>query len=154
MTALRGVHKTRTQNQQTVTCKRELPGVAVAGGGRKEDDVSLLITKFKVERVNSQTVPSSLVYHHSILHVVPTSYSHRVSLGALSPLRFPASTDIAPSPISPRYHDALAILKGARNGCVYGCKIRRSSRPVLLMSSWNLSLMVVCGCDGFVGVGR
>ncbi|KAI5453500.1 hypothetical protein NCC49_005975 [Naganishia albida] len=26
--------------------------------------------------------------------------------------------------LDPRYHDALAILKGARNGFVYGCKIR------------------------------
>lgn len=24
----------------------------------------------------------------------------------------------------PRYHDILAILKGARNGFVYGCKVR------------------------------
>lgn len=34
---------------------------------------------------------------------------------------------------SPKNHDLLALVKGARNGLVYGCKVRKSTRPVILL---------------------
>ena len=63
----------------------------------------------------------SFPYSHTLQHVLSAFVSRVKITKSLSQMSMSALQAILDNP---RYHDYLAILKGARNGLVYGFKVR------------------------------